>query len=471
MSITYFSGLTMENRSQNRNFRPRRGPARGSYGRSGGGQSSGSTGGQQRRPYGRSTSARSGGRPGGRDNKAGGQGRSRFGGSRGPQRFRGAGGRGGRGFSAGPKIDENRYIKKAVAEEAKAPFVPGFTFEELNIDPRLKKNLSEKGFKSPTPIQDQAMKLVLEGKDVLGVANTGTGKTLVFLVPLIQKVIRNRNEKVLIMVPTRELAEQINGELYSITNGLQVFSTECTGGNSIGKQIMGIRRGSQFIIGTPGRLKDLRKRGVLDLRHFTNIVLDEVDRMLDMGFINDIKEVVSELPENRQSLFFSATVDHKVEELIHMILKKDYSKVVVSTGQTPQNVEQNVVRYGTLSEKLMELEKVLRSDNTRKSLVFVSTKRGVDRLEKELQGKGLYVTSIHGEKRQRDRRRAIEAFKEGKVDVLVATDVAARGLDISGITHVINYDEPRTFDDYVHRIGRTGRADKSGTALTFVNRG
>lgn len=414
----------MEQRSQNRNFRPYRGSARGQYGRSSSRQS-----------------------------------RNRYSGQR------------NRRFMPGPKIDENRYIKSAVALKDDCPFVPGFKFQDLDIDRRLKANLESKGFVTPTPIQDQALKTVLEGKDVLGVANTGTGKTLVYLIPLVQKIIQNRKEKVLVIVPTRELAEQINDHLYAITKDLQVFSVECTCGNNIRRQIIGIRRGSQFIIGTPGRLKDLRERKVLDLSQITNIVLDEVDRMLDMGFVNEIKDIIAGLPDARQSLFFSATVDHKVEELIRMILKKDYSKVVASNGQTAQNVEQNVVRYSSLNDKMTALEKVLREQNVLKTLVFVSTKRGVDRLERDLAGKGFYVGSIHGERRQRDRRRAIEAFKEGKVDVLVATDVAARGLDISGITHVINYDEPRTFDDYIHRIGRTGRADKSGVALTFVNRG
>lgn len=371
----------------------------------------------------------------------------------------------------GSYIDPNKYIKAAVKAEEKKQFTASFSFDELKFHPKLKENIRKKGFSSPTPIQDQSIMQIMEGKDLLGIANTGTGKTAAFLIPLIQKIVNNRNETLLIIAPTRELAEQINAELTTLAYGLNIFSVECTGGNSIFKQIQKIRKGCNVIVGTPGRLIDLSERGEIDFAVATNIVLDEVDRMLDMGFVRDIKKIISQLPPKRQSLFFSATVDRKVEELIDTILKKDYVKVSVSTGETSQNVDQNVVYFQTNEGKSEKLKEILKSDPEIKALVFIATKRGVDKLARELQRDGYSIVSIHGNKRQRERSKSIAKFKEGKANILLATDVAARGLDISGVSHVINYDEPNTYEDYIHRIGRTGRADKSGIALTFVRKG
>jgi superfamily II DNA/RNA helicase len=310
----------------------------------------------------------------------------------------------------------------------------------------------------------------MDGKDVLGIANTGTGKTAAFLIPIIQKMANNRNETLLVIAPTRELAEQINSEFTDLTRGLNLYSVECTGGNSIFKQIQKIRKGCSVIVGTPGRLLDLSKRGEIDFAVATNIVLDEVDRMLDMGFVKDIKQIISQLPKQRQSLFFSATINRKVEELIGSILNRDYVKISVSKGETAQNVEQSVVNYSSPEDRARKLEEILTSMEGMKTLVFIATKRGVDKLARKLSADGYRVSSIHGNKKQRERSRSIMQFKEGRSDILLATDVAARGLDISGISHVINYDEPNTYEDYIHRIGRTGRADRSGVAITFVQK-
>jgi superfamily II DNA/RNA helicase len=386
-------------------------------------------------------------------------GRSRFGRRGGGQRKR-----------FGQHIDASRYVKVAIKPEAKQIFNPTFRFEDLKLHPSLKSNIRRKGYDVPTPIQDQAIKQIMDGKDVLGIANTGTGKTAAFLIPIIQKMVNDRNETLLVIAPTRELAEQINSEFTDLTRGLNLYSVECTGGNSIFKQIQKIRKGCSVIIGTPGRLIDLNKRGEIDFAVATNIVLDEVDRMLDMGFVKDIKEIISQLPKQRQSLFFSATINRKVEELIGSILNKDYIKISVSTGETAQNVEQSVVNYSTPEDKARKLEEILKSSEGMKTLVFISTKRGVDKLAKKLSADGYRVGSIHGNKKQRERSRSIMQFKEGRSDILLATDVAARGLDISGISHVINYDEPNTYEDYIHRIGRTGRADRSGVAITFVQK-
>ncbi len=368
------------------------------------------------------------------------------------------------------KIDESKLIQKAMPIEAQTPYKPRISFSELEIDSVLKRNIKSKGFTIPTPIQDQAIPHILQGKDLLGIANTGTGKTAAFLIPLIQKVIKDRNKKVLIITPTRELAEQINDELYLLTKDLRIFSVECIGGSNIQFQIKNIRRGFQFIVGTPGRLKDLLERRVYNLSEFSTVVLDEVDRMLDMGFVDEIKFLISLLPAERQSLFFSATVDFKVEKIMKMILKPDYVRVYVKTGETAQNVNQDIVRVTGREDKIAKLESLLKDEKFNKVLVFVNTKAEVDRLNDHLRDIGLRVESIHGDRRQRERKRAIENFKGGKAKVLIATDVAARGLDISNVTHVINYDMPIDYEAYVHRIGRTGRANKMGEALTFVGR-
>ena len=414
-------------------------------------------------------SSSSGSSYGGRPSNGG----SRYGGgSNSRSKFSSGGGRG-RASNRGrfsTYIDENKYIKKAKVQSESKPFEPSFKYEELNVDPQLKQNILKKGFNNPTPIQDQGIPLAMAKKDILGVANTGTGKTAAFLIPLVQKIINYRNEKVLIITPTRELAQQINEELYELTRNLKIYSVECTGGSPIYRQISELRRGVSFVIGTPGRLLDLHKRNVIDYSRYTNLVLDEVDRMLDMGFIDDIKDIISYLPKERQSLFFSATMDRKVEDLIKVILKPDYQKVSVSTGVTAENVEQNIVRFSGRDDKLKQLMDILNQEKTEKTLIFVNTKRFVDQLEDELLDKGLRVSAIHGDKKQQQRRKAIEMFKTNRSNILIATDVAARGLDIPNVSHVINFDEPNNFEDYIHRIGRTGRADKSGIALTFVQK-
>lgn len=365
-------------------------------------------------------------------------------------------------------IKESLYIKKAEPQIESASYTPSFGFNELSVNEQLKRNILQKGFKSPTPIQDQSIHHILDGKDILGIANTGTGKTGAFLIPLIEKIINNRNQKTLIITPTRELAEQINNEFFTLTKGMRLFSVECTGGNSIFRQINNIRRGYNFLIGTPGRLMDLHERGVIEFPQIGNIVLDEVDRMLDMGFIEPINQIISQLPENKQTLFFSATMNKKVEGLIGAIMRKEYIKVSVKTADTAKNIDQDVIKFKSVEEKIVLLEQILNKESVSKTLIFVNTKRYADKLDNMLYQKGFRVTAIHGDKRQRERSRSIDKFKKGEANILVATDVAARGLDISNVSHVINYDEPNSYDDYVHRIGRTGRANKTGVALTFV---
>ena len=309
----------------------------------------------------------------------------------------------------------------------------------------------------------------MEGKDVVGVANTGTGKTAAFLIPLINKVyLANNNDKVLIVVPTRELAIQIDSEFRSLVKGLQMFSVCTVGGMSISRQISELRLRNHFIIGTPGRLKDLIERKMIRLNEFKTIVLDEADRMLDMGFIHDMRFVMAGMPRERHTLFFSATISTEIERLISEFLKSPV-RISVKTRDTATNVDQDVVKVGGGKNKIEVLHELLIQKEFNKVLVFGRTKHGVEKLSKALADRGFKADSIHGDKNHSGRQRALTAFKNNRVQVLVATDVAARGLDIPDVSHVINFDLPNTYEDYVHRIGRTGRGDKMGKALTFID--
>jgi superfamily II DNA/RNA helicase len=321
---------------------------------------------------------------------------------------------------------------------------------------------------NPTPIQDMAIPQVLSGSDVIGIANTGTGKTAAFLIPLLNKIINNPREKVLIIVPTRELATQINQELLEFRAELRIFSVCCVGGMGISNQISGLRRSHNFVIGTPGRLRDLVDRKVIHLSEFRTIVLDEADRMLDMGFVNDMRFIMSLMGPNRQTLLFSATITNELDKLIKEFLNNP-QKISVKTGDTARNVEQDIVRVPNGSDKIEHLSSLLIKKEFSKVLIFGRTKHGVEKLCQVLIRQGFKVESIHGDKNQSKRQNALRAFRDNQSQILVATDVAARGLDIPNVTHVINFEIPATYEDYVHRIGRTGRGNQVGTALTFVN--
>ncbi len=376
------------------------------------------------------------------------------------------GGRGGR-QSKGHLIDPNKFINKVVVTEEVTHFVPEHNFADFLIDERLKKNIITKGYTIPTPIQDRTIPLILKGQDVVGIANTGTGKTAAFLIPLINKVLLNPKEQVLIVVPTRELAQQIDEEMHGFSKGLSIFSVIAVGGVPIGKQMRDLRRQHHFIIGTPGRIKDLIDRRCINLAPFKSVVLDEADRMLDMGFVNDMRTVMGLLNKERHTLFFSATTAPEVERLIGEFLKEPV-RISVKTGDTAKSVEQDVVRIKAGEEKLDVLHELLNQKDFKKVLIFGRTKHGVERLSKMLVDKGFKSESIHGNKNQSQRQRSLAAFKADHAQILVATDVAARGLDIADISHVINYDLPETYQDYVHRVGRTGRGSKKGKALTFI---
>jgi len=357
------------------------------------------------------------------------------------------------------------FVRKA-EDLQETPYLPVNGFADFALDEAVQKNVVARGYDKPTAIQDKAIGQILEGRDFVGLANTGTGKTAAFLLPLITKVVKDRNEKVLIVAPTRELAVQIEDEFKFFSRGMGIFSTLCIGGASLNGQARQLSRRPNFVIGTPGRIKDLEGRRILNLRQYGNVVLDEVDRMLDMGFIRDIRQIISFLPQKRQSLFFSATIPKETREIMQNFLN-DPVTVSVTTGPTANNVDQDIIR--TKGRNKMEiLHDLLIQEEFRKVLVFGRTKWGVNKITANLTERGFKTVAIHGNKSQGQRLRALRMLKNDEVQILLATDVASRGLDIEDITHVINYDVPGSYDDYVHRIGRTGRAGKKGVALTFV---
>lgn len=340
-------------------------------------------------------------------------------------------------------------------------------FSDFDISEELKRNVISKGYKTPTPIQDQSIPSILEGRDLIGIANTGTGKTAAFLIPLINKVLKNRNEKILIMTPTRELATQIADELYSFSKGLQIYSALCIGGANMYRQRQDLRRNPNFVIGTPGRLIDHIQSRSLNLSYFTAVVLDEADRMVDMGFINDISDIISLLPQKRQSLFFTATMDFKVRQILENFVVNPVT-VSVKTGDITTQVKQEVLKIFDRNQKIEKLHELLIREEFEKVLIFGRTKYGVQDLADALVDRGFKAGAIHGNKSQGQRQRVIDNFKNNYIKILIATDVASRGLDIPNVSHVINYDLPESYEAYIHRIGRTGRADKKGTAITFV---
>jgi ATP-dependent RNA helicase RhlE len=372
--------------------------------------------------------------------------------------------------SRGERIDFSRFVKKGINVEEKA-YVSKHAFSDFPFNSQLHKNITKMEYLYPRPIQDQAIPTILEGRDVFGMANTGTGKTAAFLLPLIEKISKtkgkNKKETVLIMAPTRELALQIESDFKNLAFGFGMFSVACVGGLPIMRQISEIKRGVSFVIGTPGRLRDLIDRKILDLSTCHSVVLDEADRMLDMGFRDDMVFIIGKTPKERQTLFFSATLSPEIKKLTGEYLK-DPIFVSVISGETAKNIDQDVVRVKSKEEKLEKLHEVLKKDGSDKVLIFREMKHSVDTLAKELAHMGFKVGGIHGDKRSRERIRILDSFKRDQINILIATDVAARGLDIPDVTHVINYDVPQTYDTYVHRIGRTGRSGKKGTALTFV---
>jgi superfamily II DNA/RNA helicase len=358
-------------------------------------------------------------------------------------------------------------IARPAAEET--PYVASHQFNDFAVEPLLKANLAAKGYQTPTPIQDQSIPHALAQKDIIGVANTGTGKTAAFLLPVLHRLLNEPLSRALIIAPTRELAQQIEGECRDMAKGSGLFGTLLIGGTPMGPQLRALGEVPNIVFGTPGRIKDHLERGSLRLAGFNMVVLDEVDRMLDMGFIADVSFILSSLAQDRQSFFFSATLEGSVRQLIQTFAQ-DPVTVMIKTGPTSENVHQDVVRYDSAGDKIEKLHDILIKSEVEKIILFDETQRNVERLQQELTARGFKADAIHGGKNQGQRQRALKRFKQNEVNILVATDVAARGIDVADITHVINYTQPQSYDDYVHRIGRAGRAGRVGYALTFVGR-
>lgn len=388
-----------------------------------------------------------------------------------PFNARRGGGRGGfrkRGFQK-QTISPSRFINKRPVVQTKEQFTPTHTFGDFGFAPAIVKNLTDKGYVHPTRIQDEAIPHILRGKDTVGLANTGSGKTAAFILPVIHNLFtQGTYQTALVVTPTRELAQQIQQEFRQFTKGMKMYSALCVGGMSMRNQIRDLRRNPHVIIGTPGRLRDLMIQNELDLSSVKIAVLDEADRMLDMGFLPDISCILDKVPSQRQTLCFSATTTPAISKLFESIMNKP-AVVSVRTSETGEHIAQDVVVAKGFEDKFNELVKMLDRDEFEKVLVFGETKRGVRKLTDLLRKKRFRAEDIHGDKSQPQRLKALAAFKNNKANILVATDVAARGLDIPLVSHVINFDQPQGYDDYIHRIGRTGRAGNAGQAYTFVD--
>lgn len=347
-------------------------------------------------------------------------------------------------------------------------------FADLNLLPEIHQALAEVDYTTPTPIQAQAIPHLLDGRDLLGCAQTGTGKTAAFALPILNRLgterlrsIPNR-PRVLILAPTRELASQIGESFLTYGKFLKVRTTVVFGGVGQGRQVQSLNRGVHVLVATPGRLLDLINQGYIHLDQLQTFVLDEADRMLDMGFLPDLKRIITRLPKERHSLFFSATLPGKVAELAYGLLSNPVKVEVAPQSSTVELIEQQVLFVSAL-EKGRLLDSILNGPTVGKALIFTRTKRGADRLARQLSVHGIRAEAIHGNKSQNARTRTLDMFKSEKLNVLVATDLAARGLDVEGLTHVVNYDLPVEPESYVHRIGRTGRAGASGIAYTLCD--
>lgn len=363
-------------------------------------------------------------------------------------------------------FNPSQFINKNPVDVEVEEYTPTHTFETIGIDKRLVASLKKLGIDVPTPIQDQIIPEILLGHDVVGLAETGTGKTAAFLLPLIHRVLEGKQQCTLVLAPTRELAIQIQKELQGLTRGMRIHSTICVGGMNIRPQLQSLRKQSQFIIGTPGRVQDLIERKAIKTQTINGVVLDEADRMLDMGFIGDMRKILSGITGDRITLFFSATMPLEAEKLVGEFLRNPV-RISVKKKATANSIMQDVVYYPR-EKKFEKLVSLLEDKACSRAIVFGEMKHSVERLARQLVKHGIRAESIHGNKTHNQRQRALTKFKNGEVSVLVATDVAARGIHVDDISHVINYELPSTFEDYVHRIGRTGRANKRGKALTFI---
>lgn len=347
-------------------------------------------------------------------------------------------------------------------------------FKDLNIIKPILKAVEEAGYEKPTEIQENSIPVVLKGKDILGCAQTGTGKTAAFAIPILQNIVEDkeknneRNIKALIVAPTRELAIQIEENFAMYSKYLDIKDTVIFGGVNQSSQVRKIKAGVDILVATPGRLLDLSNQKHVDLKNVKYFILDEADRMLDMGMIHDVKKIISRLPKERQNLLFSATMPKEVMKLVNSILKNPVKVEVQPVSSTAEIISQGVYHVSKKNKKSLLIH-LLKDESIKSVIVFSRTKHGANKIAKDLEKAGITAAAIHGNKSQNQRQLALNNFKEGNIRVLVATDIAARGIDIDELSHVINYDLPDVAETYVHRIGRTGRAGASGVAITFCD--
>lgn len=346
-------------------------------------------------------------------------------------------------------------------------------FRELNLHSNLLRALEARGFETPTEIQERAIPIILEGKDLMASAQTGTGKTAAFVLPILHRlhqppINKGRGPRVLVLTPTRELATQIDNEIQLMGKFSRFVAGSVVGGVGYGPQIRLLRNYVDLLVATPGRLMDHMSQGLVDFSRLEVLVLDEADRMLDMGFVNPVREIASKTPSARQTLLFSATLEGKVLAIGKELMRNPQLVQLASNSQRHEGIEQHLFPADDTPHKRQLLNHCLNAQKWTQAVIFTATRRRADQLTKNLAKDGIRCAAIHGDKSQNARQRTIDDMKSGRLDVLVATDVAARGLDIDGISHVINFDLPMVAEDYIHRIGRTGRAGATGTALSFV---
>lgn len=347
------------------------------------------------------------------------------------------------------------------------------TFKQLMLSEPLLKALNKQGYTTPTPIQQQAIPIVLGKRDLLGLAQTGTGKTAAFALPVLQLLNEQppskgyKHTRALVLTPTRELAVQISESFAAYGHYTNIKHEVIFGGVSQSAQTIALRNGTDVLIATPGRLLDLMNQGYVHLDHLEMFILDEADRMLDMGFIHDVKKIIKELPQQKQTLLFSATMPPQITQLVQSLLHNPVRIEVAPVSSTAEKIEQSV--YFIPKQKKQSLLVHLLNERKKRTLVFTRTKHGADKIAKELKKASIHADAIHGNKSQSARQNALTNFKSGKLKVLVATDIAARGIDVDALEQVINFDLPDVAETYVHRIGRTGRAGASGNAISFCD--
>jgi len=346
-------------------------------------------------------------------------------------------------------------------------------FDNFNLHPTILKAVQRCGYSTPTPIQSEAIPKVLNGLDIIASANTGTGKTASFVLPALQGLTKRRFKKqygkpsVLILTPTRELANQVSQAIHNYGRNMRISNIILVGGMPYGPQLKSLSRPVDIVVATPGRLLDLIERRRIDLSNVNMLVLDEADRMLDMGFVDEVNKIADFTPDNRQTLLFTATWDDNLAKLAHRLLKEP-ERIQMETEPTQDNIEQRLHIVDNLDHKNRLLEHLLDDDELTQAIIFSATKVGADELAEELRYQGHAAAALHGDMKQGARNRTLMNMRRGKLRLLVATDVAARGIDLTSVSHVINFDLPRFAEDYVHRIGRTGRAGALGTAISFV---